>query len=314
MGTEYLSETEIVRLAEHAYGVGFRLVSGTEYRSVNGCPKCGDGGKGSHSDRFRLFADDHALVWCRRCGFSEFVDKLDPDRRPTSQDIQERRLRAVEQQQAEHARRLSALEVMHASTDHLRYWHNMEIHTDAIAYWDAQGMSLQTIDDYKLGYCPRCPTDHEGRPSYTIPVLAYGKLWNIRHRLIGADDGDKYRPHLAGLPAMLFNADNLQGDPEHILIVEGEKKSIIAAQTGFPNVGLMGKSGFKAEWAGKFARFQTVFVALDPDAEAQAVEIARLFKGRGRLVLLPGKLDDLLTQYGATAEDIEWFLRRARRV
>ena len=312
MGTEHLSEPEIVRLAENAYGVGFRLVSGTEYRSLNGCPKCGDGGKGSRSDRFRLFADEHALVWCRRCNFSEFVDKLAPDHRPTAQDIQNRRLRAVEQQQAEHARRLSALEVMHASQDHLRYWHNMEIQTDAIAYWDNQGMKLQTIDDYKLGYCPRCPTDRDGRPSHTIPVLAYGKLWNIHHRLIGADNGDKYRPHLAGLPAMLFNADHLQGDPERILIVEGEKKSIIAAQAGFPNVGLMGKSGFKPEWVRKFARVKTVFVALDPDAEAQAVEIAALFKGRARVALLPGKIDDLITRYGATAEDIEWFLKRAR--
>jgi len=313
MVTRTLTETEIVALAEQAYGVHFRHVSGIEYRSENGCPKCGDGGKGTGSDRFRLFADEHALVWCRRCNFSEFIDTLDKDRRPTYAEIQERRLRAVERQQEEHERRLSALEQMHQQMPVAeRYWRNLSHNDDAIQYWCEEGMSLQTLDDYLLGYCPRCPTDHNGRESYTIPVISNGKLWNIRHRLRGAADGDKYRPHMAGLPNVLFNADFLRADADSIVVTEGEKKSIILAQAGFTNVGIMGKTGFRPEWAGRFMRFAVVYVALDPDAEDRAVEIAARFKGRGRVVALPAKIDDMLVKMGATPDDVRWFLKRAR--
>jgi DNA primase len=112
---------------------------------------------------------------------------------------------------------------------------------------------------------------------------------------------------------MLFNADFLRRDGESILVVEGEKKSIIGAQTGFANVGLMGKSGFKPEWAAKFARFKAVNVALDPDALDQAAEIAALFGDRGRVIYLYDKLDDMIVKHGATAEDIEWCIRQGRK-
>lgn len=293
--------------AERRWHIQLKRKSHDEY--VGACPFCNAG-----EDRFHVW-QERGNYWCRQCDAKGWLDE-DKDMSDHERRIREleARQRAVERKQAEQEQRLSALERMHASTDHIRYWHNIVIETQAIEYWDSQGMSLQTMDDYKLGYCPRCPTDHDGRASYTIPVMAYGKLWNIRHRLIGAHDGDKYRPHLAGLPAMLFNADNLARDGDSITIVEGEKKSIVVAQSGFPNVGLMGKSGFQSEWARKFAKFKTVYVALDPDAEAQATEIAAQFKGRGRVALLPGKIDDLIVKHGATAEDIEWFLRMARPV
>jgi len=293
--------------AERRWHIQLKKATANEY--VGLCPFCNAG-----EDRFHVFVD-RGNYWCRQCDAKGWLDD-DKDLTDHEHRIREleARQRMIERKQAEQERRLSALEIIHASTDHLRYFHNIEIHTEAIEYWDSQGMSLQTIDDYLLGYCPRCPTDHEGRASYTIPVLAFGKLWNIRHRLIGAENGDKYRPHIAGLPAMLFNADNLTTEDDSIIIVEGEKKSIITAQSGFPNVGMMGKSGFKPQWAVKFGRFKTVYVALDPDAEEQAVTIAGLFDGRGRVVSLPGKIDDLLTQYSATYADIASFLKMGRPV
>ena len=293
--------------AEKRWHIQLKKKTANEY--VGLCPFCNAG-----EDRFVVFLD-RSNYWCRQCDAKGW---LDDDRDLTDHEHRirelEARQRMIERKQTEQEKRLSALEIIHASQDHLRYFRNLEVNTKAIEYWDSQGMSLQTIDDYFLGYCPRCPTDHDGRASYTIPVLAFGKLWNIRHRLIGGDQHDKYRPHLAGLPAMLFNADNLTRAEDSIIIVEGEKKSIIAAQTGFPNVGLMGKSGFKPEWASKFHKFSTVYVALDPDAEAQAATIAGLFKGRGRVVNLPRKVDDYITQYGATHNDIEWFIKQGRPV
>lgn len=301
-----------VALAEQMFNIHLKPVGRGEYRSLDGCPFCGDGGKGSGSDRFRVFTEGKPRYWCRQCDKQGFLDEAKP---LTEAEKLETRLRRIEQRQAEHERRLTALEQMKQSTEHLGYHRRLYHMERALDYWFAQGMTQATIDLYQLGYCDRCPTDSDGRASYTIPVMYRGELWNIRHRLIGGDQGDKYRPHMAGLPAILFNADYLAAeDTARILITEGEKKSIIAAQSGFQNVGIMGKSGFKASWAEKFDHFQRVYVALDPDATDRAVEIARLFGNRGRVVLLPAKLDDLIVNYGAGADDLEGFLHTARPV
>jgi DNA primase len=234
-------------------------------------------------------------------------------------DDTETRLRRLEYQQRDHARRLAehekrltALERIHNCTDHLRYHNAMP--PEALDYWYTAGMWPDTIERYRLGYCPRCPTDSERRPSYTIPVISNGKLWNIRHRLAHAANGDKYRPHIAGLPNVLFNADTLRTPAPDVLIVEGEKKSIIADQEGLRNVGVMGKAGFNKAWAAKFERFRVVNVCYDPDGTDRAAEVAALFGERGRVVVLPEKLDDLLVEYGATREDIQAFIDLARRV
>lgn len=224
----------------------------------------------------------------------------------------ERETRELKRKQEEHERRLSALERIHNCTDHIRYHETMP--EEAFYYWNTQGMMQETIERYKLGYCHRCQTDKDGRPSYTIPVMSNGKLWNIRHRLLGAGNGDKYRPHMSGLPTVLFNADDLRAGSHTILIVEGEKKSIIASQEGFCNVGIMGATSFNTVWVPKFSMFSRVCVCLDPDATKKASEIAQLFNGRGRLVVLPEKLDDLIVQYGATARDIAGFIELGRKV
>ncbi len=234
-------------------------------------------------------------------------------------DDHELRLRRLEYQQREQARqieeqerRLSALEQIHNCTDHLRYHKTMP--PAALEYWYRAGMRPETIAKYQLGYCPRCPTDEKERPSYTIPVISNGKLWNIRHRLVHAANGDKYRPHIAGLRNVLFNGDALRENAKDILIVEGEKKSIIAAQEGFLNVGVMGKTGFDEAWVSKFDKFRRVNVCYDPDGLNRAVAVAALFGGRGRVVVLPGKFDDLIVEDGATADDIQDFIDLGKKV
>jgi len=217
----------------------------------------------------------------------------------------------IEEQQREMERRLSALERMAQSTDHLNYHYN--ITTDAVVYFNEEGITNASIDKYMLGYCPRCPTDRQGRPSYTIPVINDGTLLNIRHRLVGADS-DKYRPHMAGLGVQLFNADYLDEPGESILIVEGEKKSIVVAQLGVPNVGIVGKRSFMRDWLTKFDRFQMVYIALDPDATESAYRLGALFGERARVARMPVKIDEAVFRYGATRGDIEAFLANARPV
>jgi len=301
---------DAVALAEQTFNITLRQVRADEWRSVTGCPFCGDGGKGARSDRFRVFTDGKPRYWCRQCDRQGFFDDAQP---LTEAEKLEARLRAIEARQAEHERRLTVLEQMHSCTAHLHYHRALYHNEAAYEYWRCEGMTERSIDLYQLGYCSRCPTDHDGRASYTIPVQSNGKLWNIRHRLIGGDQGDKYRPHMAGLPNILFNADYLRLEFPYIIITEGEKKSIIAAQIGLPNVGIMGKTGFDTAWVGRFAQFETVYVALDPDATEQAFEIAALFERRGRVVFLPGKLDDLV-KLGMTEADVLSFLMVAAPV
>lgn len=275
------------------------------------CPFCNNG-----RDRFLIFADGG--YWCRQCDTRGWLDENDSEWNKL--DPTERRLRLLEAEQKRarrereaQAQRLSALERMARCTDHLVYHRNLTM--EALDYWWSEGMTNETIDQYKLGFCARCPTDNQGRPSYTIPV--YGRdgttLLNIRHRLIG-EDKSKYRPHLAGLGAQLFNAKFTAQPNGQIIVTEGEKKSIILEQQGFANVGIMGQRSFKTEWLRWLHPFDTVYVALDPDAIASAWRLARMFDGRGRVVTLPCKIDDMIVKYGANKDDVAWFLSMARPV
>lgn len=283
------------------------------------CPFHADGDPsfGVNDERYHCFgceADGDIIDWLKNFrGLS-----LEAIAAQAGQDTTETRLRRLEYQQrdqarriADHERRLTALEKIHACRDHITY--HAQMPEAARQYWYDAGMLPGTITQYQLGFCPRCPTDTDGRASYTIPVKSNGQLWNIRHRLVAAPNGDKYRPHMAGLPSVLFNADYLRSDIRDILVVEGEKKSIIAAQEGLPNVGVMGKAGFQAEWVGLFSKFQTVYICYDPDGLDKAAQVAALFGGRGRVVSLPGKLDDLIVDYNASYDDLLSFIRLAKK-
>lgn len=284
----------------------------TPKEAASSCPFCHQG-----EDRFLIF--DDGGYWCRVCDIKGWLDEEDDDWQKL--DPTERRLRILEAEQRrarrereEMQREIDALKVMAECKDHLRYHKNLSF--EAIDYWRTEGMSNDTIDKHKLGYCDRCPTDRYERPSYTIPVFDRDgtTLINIRHRLIGDGGGGKYRPHMAGLPVALFNARHTVKPADSIIIAEGEKKSLVLEQYGFPNVAIMGKRAFKREWLEWLASFGTVYVALDPDAVDSAQRLAALFNGRGRVVDLPCKIDDMIVKRGATPEDIRVFLHWSRPV
>jgi len=269
------------------------------------CPFCHDG-----KDRFLLFAD-HGY-WCRQCGTQGWLTNLDPTHRLTREELNDLRLRRVELKQEEHDRRLSALEKIHNCKDHIAYHQQMD--ADDRAYWHSEGINDASIVRYILGICYRCPTDHLGRPSYTIPVINGGKLVNIRHRLIGAENGDKYRPHMAGLGNTLFNADLVYQPAPRIIITEGEKKAIVLTQNGFPSVGIMGKMAFPPVWAKRFESFPRMYIIMDPDALGRAYETAALFAGRGYVVDLGVKADDLFSKHGGTPASLESAIRWAKHI
>ncbi|MEE9365752.1 MAG: hypothetical protein V3W44_03600, partial [Dehalococcoidales bacterium] len=269
------------------------------------CPQCGG------VDRF-LFWEDRGNYWCRKrqCGLKGFISDngnghlSDEDCARFMREAEERTRQRKEERQA-------ALNGM-ADLDHIaRTYHNQM--TDR-SYWYGQGLADEMVDRYLLGHCPSCPT-HHASPSHTIPVFFRSKLLNIRHRLaLPPSPGDKYRPHKAGLPAVIFNADVLLTPQDYVVLVEGEIKAMVLTQYGFPSVGIPGANIFKDRWVGWFAKQPTVYVALDPGADGHARDIALMLGGRARLVSLPVKPDDFFVLYGGTAEQLGTFLWQGRKV
>jgi len=293
-----------ISLIETQFGIELKRVSRDEYAGP--CPWCGG------TDRFHVW--EKGNYWCRpgpgHCGAKGWVSDLEGKKKPTKEELLEWRITALERKQREHEERLRRLEEMKRCTDHLRY--HEALSDKAQEYWFGEGILVEAIEKYLLGFCARCPTDREHRASYTIPIVNGGDLQNIRHRLRGAL-GDKYRPHRAGLGTQLFNADLLKAE-RGILVVEGAKKAIVLTEAGFPAVGVMGKRSFRREWLPLFDRVQRVFVALDPDAAESAYRLGSLFGGKAKVVTTPTKIDDMIVKYGASSQDVERCLRLARPV
>lgn len=266
-------------------------------------------------DRFVLSIRGH--YWCRQCSIQGWLDEGEKHTW-SYEEIRLRRLEAeqltLKRKQADQERRLKALEHMAHCQDHITYFNNLD--EDSFRWWKAQGMWDETILNRKMGYCPQCPTDRGHRPSYTLPIWdRHGKvLWNIRHRL-KSEDGDKYRPHIAGLGHQLANAQVLN-DASYTLILEGAKKAVAVSQYGFPAVGVMGCNGvFKGRWLSWLPK-GPVYVALDPDAQDSAEKLARGLSHVGldaRIATPPMKPDDMFLN-GGTVDDFTHVLNLARRV
>jgi len=317
-----LTESEAVRIAEEKWNIRFKRIGGGEYKSDGGCPVCGDGGKGSGSDRFKLFTSNgNPRAWCRKCGYQVFINRL------IQRDLtaEERRVLAIQaevdslkRKQQEHEVRLTKIERLMQLQPHIAY--HKALTAEAVEYWYNEGISIPYIDKFLLGYCLRCPTDREGRASYTIPVMNNSTLLNVRHRLIGAIDGDKYRPQMAGLGNQLFNTDSMLETKERVVLWEGEKKTIVLSQyiKGAANVGLMGKSGWDADWTPLFKGFRDVIIALDPDAHENAYKLGKHFRKHGirnvRIADFPLKPDDAIVKYGATGDQIRGILETSMPV
>ena len=307
---------EYVALAESHFGVQFVPVTKQELRSLNGCPWCKDGGNSGDGDRFRLFLAGRTgpRVWCRQCNGRLFLDTLEEHKALTEEQVEELNRALVARREEEKEKQQRALEQIARVGDHLVYHDNLNGHPEAMDYWHSEGLNNRTISRHKVGWCPSCPTAPY-TASYTIPVMYRDRLYNIRHRLAEPNGSGKYRPHMAGLPVMLYNADDLDRESEFGLLVEGEKKSMVVSQeTGFVNVGIMGMASFSPGWVEKFGNWGVVFVTLDPDADERAYSIAKMFGGRGRVVSLPVKADDFFVRHDGTMRGFVNYMNLARPV
>ena len=277
--------------------------------------------KNKGTDRFVISIQGH--YFCRQCGQKGWLDEeevqvLSPE---------ERRLRALEAEQADIRRkqvelekRMSALEWMAHTTEHRQYHEAMR--EEDIQWWFQQGIYKDAIKEYQLGIClGGCPTDKEHRASYTIPVLdsKWRQLLNIQHRLIGATNGDKYRPHRSGLGRQLFNSRHVFAKQPSLGIglVEGAKKSIVLTQHGFLAMGMPGISTFDMRWLKHFRGVKRLWLAPDPDAydqmKALGKQIQQAVDAKVTILTLFDKPDDFFVK-GGTESTFKEVIRYGRPV
>jgi hypothetical protein len=304
---------EAVRLAQERWpSTEWRIKTADE--ACSPCPWCGG------EDRFVLW--QHGYYMCRpgegHCGREGWLD----EENQKHWSPQEQRLRRIEAEQARARRereslrlQLEALERMSRCDDHTRYHQAL----DAEGYeWCAeQGLQMHIVQDYQIGRCDRCPTDRLGRPSYTFPIWRKdGPLWSIRHRLVGATNGDKYRPHISGLGLQLVNARSLPDWSERVVVVEGAKKARVIQGYNIPVVGILGKTGFEDRWLSWFHPSAEICIALDPDAQEMAYTLGHRIAQQGKKVKVarfPAKPDDLFID-GCTVDEWMSFISLARGV
>jgi hypothetical protein len=302
-----------ITFLESKFSITFKRECRDEYSSP--CPWCGG------RDRFRVWRDA-GNYWCRpgpaHCGRSGWVDELagirisDEERRLRKIEARQREL---ERQQAEQEERLTKLELLSKNRPDLAYHNNLDM--EALEYWWGEGMTNESIAKFRLGFCARCPTDYEGRPSYTIPVWGVDgeTLLNVRHRISGAKE-DKYRPQMAGLGTQLFNSHTMTVEQNEVVLTEGAKKAIVLDQHDFSSVAIMGHRAFMSEWLEMF-NGHAVHIALDPDAHDSAYKLGHFFAEAGKdvkVVSLPTKADDFFVKYGGNADSFRSFLDLGRPI
>lgn len=101
---------------------------------------------------------------------------------------------------------------------------------------------------------------------------------------------------------------------DHILVCEGEIKAAVTYITldspKWQVIGIPGKT-WKGDLLDKLKDHQ-VWVCLDPDANAEAKDMAGKLKGR--VIYLPGKIDDAIIGRKLDKESIRKLIRDARTV
>ena len=271
------------------------------------CPFCGASAGGAKKDGF-IFWPDRGNFFCRKCGAKGFV--TDGDGSWNGGEREEFLAEVAKRAEEERNKKRAAVEVMASQEDRAAMYHHQMRDR---AYWHDQGLSDATIDKHQLGYAERCPT-YQQSPSWTIPVWFRGKLLSIRHRLIKPPrPGDKYRPEMAGLPAVIFNGDLFDQEQPLLVLVEGEIKAMALTQRGFPAIGIPGAATFKERWVPWFKKCLEVYVVFDPGAEAQAVRAAEMLGEQARLCRCPVKPDDFFVMYGGTSGQFNAVLGEGRR-
>jgi hypothetical protein len=278
------------------------------------CPFCGG------TDRFRVHTDKAFPHWycvCREgtgCGWKGWADELNPSiKQVTPEQRADYEMRAEQERQRRIEHRRKTL----AQFSKGEIW--AELHErmgeDNRAWWRKQGIPDDWQDFWKLGFTTAGPVSASGSSAwaYTIPYFRFGfEPENLQYRLVAPPNpNDKYRWSGLGFSSFYVARPDMALTDE-MIICEGAKKAMVT-ELHSPQTMQVFAVPSKSDFAGIMEVIPggRVWVILDPDATAQAKELARKFKD-GIVVTLPAKIDDALNS-GATWKDVEAAMRYARR-
>lgn len=281
------------------------------------CPTCGGQphASGEWPDRCRLFLGERPRLWCRRCGLVAFPDQFGDSRfqRPSAEELK----RFREQREAEAQAKLRSAQ---RELQLLRDTHLWESYHDALGqagrqWWRGRGIPDDYQNFWGFGWCSE-------RNAASIPLFGYGWTFeNIKYRLCDESKG-KYRYHVSGLSAPLFLCDPDRAIEGHVIAVEGELKSAVLAITlDDPRACIVGIPGLNPSphITATLAQAERVTLILDPGSDRVGHDgwspMGRIVQAIGRsncrVLILPGKIDDILIAMKASKWDVQQILRQA---
>lgn len=129
----------------------------------------------------------------------------------------------------------------------------------AFNYLRKRGLSLETIQYFKLGYKKTKDTEW-----ISIPYYENGELINFKYRSLPPADKKFYREK--GAKSALFNQDCLKGGKE-VILTEGEMDAVMCWQSGLKNVVSVcnGSKAFEPEWIDQLRDMEKIYVWYDND-------------------------------------------------
>lgn len=298
--------------AERTMGGAFKV-------KANGyhCFSCG-----AHGDALDWLIRHHGVT------YQEAVERLNGGPlRADPREIAERASRAAERQaQREEAERRRQADIdqrlARFTTQEIWDAYHRRLQAEQREWWAEQGIPEGWQDYLKLGYTPEKIFNHDGQqmssPAYTIPYFrADWRFVTMQYRLVKPPNpSDKYRFEY-GLGAPFYMATPTEPIGAVAVICEGAKKAIVTAvsgNTGASVLAIPSKAGWRSSGILDVVRdCEQVYVILDPDAEKDARDLAQAIGRAGRVVTLPGKIDDMFTRWGMSAEDLKRAMRQAVR-
>jgi len=164
--------------------------------------------------------------------------------------------------------------------------YHQDIVPSALDYLKDRGLTQQTIDYFKLGFCSTDfyneytdPLAEDAGIVYsnypaltnriTIPYLVAGEATDLRGRVLDTayhykDNTPTYTSlsgsHMSRGATFLFNHDIINNS-DRVIITEGEFKAIVAHQHGLPVVATPGIFGWQREWSALFKDKEVILAA-----------------------------------------------------
>lgn len=286
------------------------------------CPNCGgtQHQNGEYPDRFRMWRVSKygkPMGWCRSCGYIWFPDR---DKPPSPEEFEQWRREQLEIERRRKQEAEKAIALLKSEKIWETYHEKLTQYELAISTMKSWGIAKDYAGYWKLGfvedYLVYTKDSEYHSPAISIPIWQKdGSISNIKLRVLNPKtDHDRYRNwYKLGNSKSFVAFRNFKSD--ECLLVEGEKKAMVAAQAlrnkkiDMQVVGVPTKTPDE-EAIRVTDDFKKVYVCLDPDARIAEKGISALRRvvemiGRSRVsvVSLPGKVDDMINQNGLDIAD-----------